>query len=307
MTGGATPLQQTLARQIVELIRRDRLEPGERLPEARLARTLNVSRSPVRAAIDILAREGIVRREPNRGPTLARVPEGRDGGAPDRPEDDHLVALARLRRSRALGDQFTEAELMRLMALDRSASRRLLGKLESLSLVARKSGYGWQFRESLHDARAKAESYRFRILVETAAILEPGFALDPDWIGGMRERHVRMAREPWVESSSVALFEMNAEFHLGVCAGSGNRYLTEAIRRQNQLRRLNNYHWRHGAARVQVSCAEHLEILDRLERGENEVAAALMRRHLEGASPGRVVPPGDAPASGSSDAGLRKD
>jgi DNA-binding GntR family transcriptional regulator len=92
-----------------------------------------------------------------------------------------------------------------------------------------------------------------------------------------------MLENPWSEASSVTLFEMNAEFHLGISAASGNRYIEEAMQRQNQLRRLSNYNWQHGADRVEVTCREHIEILDRLEHGDNEVAAALMRKHLAGA------------------------
>jgi len=82
----------------------------------------------------------------------------------------------------------------------------------------------------------------------------------------------------------VALFELNAEFHEGLAAASGNRFFAMAIHQQNRLRRFVNVHWTYGAERVQVNCREHLEILARLQNGESEVAAALMRRHLELAS-----------------------
>ena len=79
---------------------------------------------------------------------------------------------------------------------------------------------------------------------------------------------------------SIALFDMNAEFHEGICAASGNRYLQDAARRQNQLRLLSNYDWFYGEERVAITCTEHLQILQWLEAGDNQVAAALMRRHL---------------------------
>lgn len=99
----------------------------------------------------------------------------------------------------------------------------------------------------------------------------------------MRSRHEAMLSAAWTDASSGTLFEMNAEFHLGISAASGNRYIEEAMNRQNQLRRLSNYNWQRGADRVAVTCREHLEILERLEAGDNEVAAALMRKHLTGA------------------------
>ena len=97
----------------------------------------------------------------------------------------------------------------------------------------------------------------------------------------MRARHEAFLRAPWTESSSVAFFEMNAGFHEGVAAASGNRFFADAVQRQNRLRRLSNYEWRHGRDRVEVNCREHLEILGRLSAGDAEMAALLMRRHLE--------------------------
>jgi DNA-binding GntR family transcriptional regulator len=32
---------------------------------------------------------------------------------------------------------------------------------------------------------------------------------------------------------------------------------------------------------VLVNCEQHLEILDRLKAGDNEIASVLMRRHIE--------------------------
>ena len=47
------------------------LRPGQRLPEASLAKTLSVSRTPVREALRILANEGLVNLAPNTGARLA--------------------------------------------------------------------------------------------------------------------------------------------------------------------------------------------------------------------------------------------
>ncbi|MFN7001362.1 MAG: FCD domain-containing protein, partial [Elioraea tepidiphila] len=93
-----------------------------------------------------------------------------------------------------------------------------------------------------------------------------------------------MLAAPWRDELAIALFEMNARFHEGLVAGAGNRFLLAAVQQQNRLRRFSNYDWGYGPARVVQSCTEHLEILDRLEQGEAELASLLLRRHLERAA-----------------------
>jgi len=57
----------------------------------------------------------------------------------------------------------------------------------------------------------------------------PGYRLAPGWIGEMRRKHHDMLTAPWNETSSIALYEMNAQFHEGLVAGANNRYLLVAI------------------------------------------------------------------------------
>lgn len=283
MSDASTPLQQDLMRRIIDVIHDEDLKPGARLRQNQLAARLSVSRTPVRIALEMLAEEGFVQHEPNRGMRLATIPPRVE--KPETPPEDEelLVAIARLRREGELAEQFAELELMRLTGCERTPVRHALIKLEGLGVIERRQGYGWQFLDPVRDARARAESYDFRLLIECAAIMSPGFSLSADWIKSMQSRHEAMLSAPWTDTSSVTLFEMNAEFHLGISAASGNRYIKEAMHRQNQLRRLSNYNWQHGSERVAVTCREHLEILERLEKGDQDVAAALMRKHLMGA------------------------
>src|SRR5258706_8273073 len=60
--------------QIREAILSGSIAAGERLNEVRLSRTLAVSRTPVRAALQALAGEGLLDYEPNRGFTMREFP-----------------------------------------------------------------------------------------------------------------------------------------------------------------------------------------------------------------------------------------
>jgi DNA-binding GntR family transcriptional regulator len=99
-----------------------------------------------------------------------------------------------------------------------------------------------------------------------------------------------MLDTPWSQTKSIALYEMNAAFHEGLVAASQNRYLLVAIQQQNRLRSFANYDWTFGYERVVVNCREHLAILDRLEAGDREAAANLMRLHLQRAAALKSAP-----------------
>lgn len=278
-------LQQEVVDRLVDLMHENALAAGARINEHQLAQQLGVSRTPVRHALDHLAATGFVKREHNRGMRLIALPPQRTALPARNDLEDLIVRIARDRGDNRLPAEFSETEIMRFYDLDRLQARAALERLADLDVVERKPGYGWRFLETLFDESSRLESYRYRIIIETAAIMEPNFKLDENWSRQMRIRHEAFLKEAvsghWHQTSSIDFFEMNAAFHEGIVRASGNRFLEKAIRTQNQLRRLSNYNWKHGTARVIVNCHQHLEILDRLEAGEREIAAALLRRHLE--------------------------
>jgi DNA-binding GntR family transcriptional regulator len=66
-------LADDVVERIRELILKGVLAPGQLLREEALARSLQVSRGPVRDALAQLSREGLVMRQPNRRATVARL------------------------------------------------------------------------------------------------------------------------------------------------------------------------------------------------------------------------------------------
>ncbi len=279
-----TRLQQDIADRILQLVRDDALTSGAWLNENQTAKRLGVSRTPVRAALDHLAEQGVVRRHLNKGIELISLPAVGDSARTPEAIELAMVKLAHERENGLLPDEVSELEVMRRYELGRPEAQKLLARLADLDMVERKPGYGWRFLHEPRDKRLRDESYRFRLVIEPMCMLEPGFHLEAAWIAEMRARHLEYLQSPWRESSSIAFYEMNAAFHEGLAAATGNRYFHSAVRRQNQLRRLSNYDWGLGFERVQVNCTEHLAMLDHLEAGENEVASALMRSHLLRAS-----------------------
>ncbi|WBV45005.1 FCD domain-containing protein [Pseudoroseomonas cervicalis] len=280
-------LQRDLIHRLVEALRRDAVPPGTRLTEPGLARMLQVSRTPVRGVMEELARRGVLARREGGGYLLAALPPPEADGEPAEGADaveQLCIRIAEDRVAQRLPAEVTEADLMRRYDVRRAFLLRVLGRLAEVAMVERKPGHGWQFMPSLEDRRSRAESYALRLVLEPAALLQPGYALAPGWVEQMRRAHQAMLERPWKDTDSIRLFEMNAAFHEGLVAGAGNRHMLLVVQQQNRLRRFLNYDWGYGFARVIASCTEHLEILDRIDQGEMEIASLLLRRHLERAS-----------------------
>jgi DNA-binding GntR family transcriptional regulator len=191
-----------------------------------------------------------------------------------------LARVARDRHQGLLEADVTEADLMRRYGATRADVVAALKRLADLGIVMRKPGFGWRFLAATETADEKRAAYRFRLAVEPAALLEPGYHADADWVARMRDEHARYLDATWRDGDAVAFFEMNAAFHLGLVSFSGNRFFIQATEQQNSLRRLRNYSWRLGEARVRVSCSEHLSILDALSAGDPVEAARRLSHHL---------------------------
>jgi DNA-binding GntR family transcriptional regulator len=280
-----TALHRQLARDIAAHIRSLGLAPGEALSQPALAKRFSVSRTPVRAALQQLAAQGIVALQP-RGVIVAD-PAAALPAAPDReakaehdPEDALIQALSRDWHHGVLAADMTEASLMRRYQAGRAEVSAALKRLADLGLAMRKPGFGWRFVAPADGRDARPASYRFRLAVEPAALLEPGYRIDPDWLDDMRRRHRRYLTTPWREGLSVAFFDMNAAFHTGLVSASGNRFFIQAVEQQNSLRRLRNYSWGLGAERVRVSCEEHIAIMDALGTGDLPLASQRLAEHL---------------------------
>ncbi len=66
-------LHLEMVERIRPLIVEGRLAPGSKVPEKALCERFNVSRTPMREALKVLAAEGLVRLEPNRGAWVTQV------------------------------------------------------------------------------------------------------------------------------------------------------------------------------------------------------------------------------------------
>ena len=278
-------LHTALAKRILACAAEKQWSAGFHLREAEIARAFEVSRTPVRAALGLLAEQGAVEARVNQGFFLAR--DGKDLEAAERSlpsarDEDIIHAILRDREAGRLPENLIETDLLQIYQIGRSALSKVLLRLAEDGLIKRRRGHGWSFVPSLASPEAREESYRFRMMIECMGLCEPSFRVSKPAFARSRAAHDAFIADLDHTPSAERFFEINAGFHAMLAACSGNRFVVQAMEAQNSLRRLTEYADYGGLDREALlrSCREHLAILDALEQGDTNWAATLMRQHL---------------------------
>lgn len=281
---GKREMTEGLAARILDHVRAAALGPGTHLTAQGLADLLSVSRFPVGQALRLLASKGVVTHERNRGyfvsgtaaasPEALGLPTGDDSSdAYFRIAEDHLNGR--------LPDPASEAFLRERYRLTKAQLSAVLGRIAQEGWVERRTGYGWSFSPMLTTPESLEQTYRVRLAVEPAALLEPTYRLDADTAARCRAAEMRLLAGAIETDSADALHERGVRFHETIIGASGNPFFLETVRRINRVRRLLSYRSMVDRKRYRQQSEEHLEILDLLERGRNREASRALRRHLE--------------------------
>lgn len=284
----------TLATRILELVRRESYPVGHRLTEQMLCDVLGVSRSPVRKALQYLEINGVVQSVPNRGFQLAKIPSdlySLDLSTEKTSEEGIYLRIANDRINGELADEISEADLMSRYGIARLQVQRILNRMARESMIDRKPGRGWIFRPLLSNAESHRESYRFRMIIEPAALLEPGYKIDLVELDKCRKEQLELLDGGIERCTSAELFRAGVHFHETVVAGAQNRFLLDSLSTINQMRRVVEYGTRLDRSRLHRQCEEHLVLIELLVKGERMEASLFLRQHLNTA---RITKIGDA-------------
>ncbi|CAB3867188.1 GntR family transcriptional regulator [Achromobacter ruhlandii] len=279
--------QTHTASKILELIRQDRLTGGAHLSAQKLADRLRLSRSPVNDALGLLEARGIVARRPNRGyflqldhDALARAcAELAPPAAEDIVTQSYFRLADELLRG-VLPMQCSEALLRARYGLTQAQTQALLARVAQEGWAQRRPGYGWEFSSMMTTPDSLLQSYRLRLALEPAALLEPSYRIDKSVLARCRaaERHLLAGG---IDSDSAdQLHERGVRFHESLVEASGNPFFIDTIKRVNRVRRLLSYRSMQDRSRYRQHCQQHLEILDLLERERNEDASQALAHHL---------------------------
>lgn len=280
-------LDSSVPLRILEVIREEGMAPGSHLPAQMLADKLRVSRSPVNQALELLHEKGIVQREPNRGYFLAREIEqpaeelaGQLGLGDGGSTNAVYFRVAEDRLKGELPDTFSESFLKQRYELTSAQLQALLHRVAHEGWVQKKPGYGWEFSPMLTTSESLLQSYRLRLALEPAALLQPGYRIAPEVIARCRAAEVHLLEGGIRTDTADEIHERGVRFHEALVEGSGNPFFIDTIRRVNRVRRLLSYRSTQDRKRYKQHCQQHLHILDLLEAGRNEEAAEALREHL---------------------------
>jgi DNA-binding GntR family transcriptional regulator len=198
------PLRDRVRSELEQLIIYGVLAPGEHLREEVLAERLQVSRQPVREALQMLARSHFVELRSGRG---AFVHE------PARREVDEVFHLRTLleAESARLAAQRMDAETLRAMAgicadgfaaLDRDDKRELVGLNRAFHQLVTDAAGSQVLAETLAGLQLRIDWYLASIILDRApaswrqhqAIYEAMAAPDPDRAAALMAEHVDHTR-----------------------------------------------------------------------------------------------------------------
>jgi len=287
-----------LAVRILEHLRGLGLEPGAHITEQSLADHFQVSRTPVRLALALLAETHAVEHRPNRGYVLTQPPAALSVvDVPGHEADDKLYyRIAEDRLAGRIPQRVTEMELVRRYRTSRARIGALLSRMAREGWLERLPGHGWAFQPMLDSTRGYEQGYHFRAIVEPAALLQPGYHLPPEAIARCRQQQQDVLDGGILSYSDAEIFEIGCALHETIVSGSGNPFLMDAIRRVNALRRLLEYRAKRNRDKIVHQFREHLQLLDLIEAGKFERAAKFLVDHLDEARTTKASLVGDSSA-----------
>lgn len=280
----ATALALHIAKAITDAIVTGDIVEGEHLSAQKLADRFGVSRSPVREALQMLAEEGFAAQKAQRGffARRGRAAGDASGELPfEAPNTYQRIADDWL--SDRLPAEVTEQMLKDRYALTRSQLNDILMRAVREGWAEPRPGYGWNLLPVAKTPEAFEQAYRFRMVIEPAAMLEPTFHLDRTVLDELKRQQSRMLETDIERLPGERLMELSANFHEELIRLSGNPFFHQALVRVNRMRRLMEYRARVDRRRLYSQCRQHLEIVALLESGDTVAASYTMRKHLVGA------------------------
>ncbi len=175
------------------------------------------------------------------------------------------------------GSKINEQEIAARFGVSRGPLREALQRLEQRRLVERIPHVGARVA-TLTEARLN-DLYQVRAELEAMACRLAARRIDPEQLAQL---HRLLDRQERVFSSQpITEFQDDIDFHYGIIQASGNQTLIATLT-GDLYHQLQMYRYQCSSGRRPLEAlAQHRAILAAIADGDGELAAMLMRRHIE--------------------------
>lgn len=299
-SGAAPRLYERAFHILADRIAKGAIAPGTHLMEARIAAQFGISRAPARQALAHLEAVGLLRKAKAHGYVVAAgaaaaaVTAADDVSAPFA-QPMRLTAAASWERiyREVEGEiatrisfgswRVTETELARQYGVSRTVARDVLARLQQRGLLKKDEKARWLAPALTSDY--VNELYEMRWVLEPAALIKAAANVKASRLAQMRRNLERTLSEA-EGIDSRTLDDLEQEMHVGLLGHCGSRALMEALHHYQSLLIAHRFLYSATARLYPVEpfLAEHLAIIERLETGDIQDAAALLSEHLKRAS-----------------------
>ncbi len=301
--GAAVPLYQSIAQAIEQAVAQRALKPGDLVNETIIAQALDVSRTPVKAALEDLAIRGVLHKHSGRGFVIGQPGEaGRlrrlsalslasftQQIAPLRSPDSWTsiydqVELEVCSRSIYGALRIVEAELAKTFGVSRTVAHEVLLRLEGVGLVEKDPAGRWSI-VALTATRIK-QLYEIRRYLEPPALQRGTERIPQHELAQMWSRLMDvMQRYPDVKEDELDTLERDLHFR---CVGYCDNPDLMKLLHHNQALLINNKHMLGGYLRLpdlDPFLGEHKVVLEALGRRDGVAASQALDAHLAASIP----------------------
>lgn len=272
-----------LARKIVGLAFERGMKLGDHLPEQVFSDACSVSRTPIRSAFKLLESCNVLEWRQEKGYFIALdAPDAVESALSDLEGEEASLADRILadRANRRLSEIQSVSALARRYGASRSAVLFALKVLDRDGIVTQLPGRAWAFQPMIDSPKALNESFEMRLSMEPLALMSPGFALDGKKAGILRTQMEDFLALDDGAATSARFRRADNDFHMLLAESSANRFLRSTLMAHHRLRLASKAGGAIPSFRMRRAMEEHLEILDSLDRKQNDLAADQMVVHL---------------------------
>lgn len=180
----------------------------------------------------------------------------------------------------AIGIRLAEERLAKEVGVSRTPVREALLRLHTEGLVNRHPSGGYS--PTVPNIAEVRELYEVRMALERAGLMRPrltGRPHDREALEALHHDWAAMAEDPAAPTPEFVVWDES--FHLRLAEASGNRELTDLLRRVNERIRIVRMRDFLTTDRITRTISEHLDLVGCLLNGDLDAAVAQYDEHVQ--------------------------